>query len=316
MALDRWMPTRFSALNDRLVTQNGILIMGLSAIILMFASGGSVKFLVVLYSINVFITFCLSQLGMVRHWFLVRHTEKGWLKRLSINGFGLVLTTFILFSVIILKFYEGGWITLFITGALVLISLSIKRHYRQTGDILKRLNNLIDAAEMDIANHRKAGPKKISIDLKAKTAVLFVNGFSGTGLHALFSIIRMFGGLYKNFVFVQVGVIDSGIFKGSEEIGKLQSEIDSELARYVEYMNLCGYYAEKYSSIGIDIVEESVKIAPAIIEKFPDSIFFAGQIVFPQEFLFSRWLHNYSAFAIQRRFYHLGIQIVILPIRI
>lgn len=316
MALDRWMPTRFSSLNDRLVTQNGILIMGISGIILMFYSGGSVKFLVVLYSINVFITFSLSQLGMVRHWWLERGGEKAWLKKLAVNGVGLVLTTFILFSVIILKFHEGGWITLFITGALVLISISIRRHYKKTGKILKRLDTLVEAAETDMENHRKTGLKKIEPDFKAKTAVIFVNGFSGTGLHTLFSIIRMFGGIYKNFVFVQIGVIDSGVFKGSEEIGKLQAGIDDELDRYVEYMNLYGFYAEKFSSMGIDIVEESVKMAPSILEKFPDAIFFAGQIVFPQEFLFSRWLHNYSAFAIQRQFYHMGLQIVILPIRI
>lgn len=317
MALDRWMPARFSSLNDRLVTQNGILIMGVSGIILMLFSGGSVKLLVVLYSINVFITFCLSQLGMVRHWFQVRHSEEKWLKKLMVNGIGLILTTFILCSVVILKFHEGGWITLFITGALVLISIAIHRHYRQTGKILRRLDGLVDAAQIDIENHRKTAlGKKIEPDFKAKSAVIFVNGFSGTGLHTLFSVIRMFGGLYKNFIFVQVGVVDSGVFKGSDEIKKLQSEIDSNLDRYVEYMNLCGFYAEKFSSMGIDIVEESVKIAPSILEKFPDALFFAGQIVFPEELPFSRWLHNYSAFAIQRQFYHLGIQIVILPIRV
>ena len=72
MALDRWFPTKFAALSDRLVTQKGILIMGVSALAMMVITKGSVMFLVVLYSINVFITFCLSQLGMVRHWYAGR----------------------------------------------------------------------------------------------------------------------------------------------------------------------------------------------------------------------------------------------------
>jgi len=73
----------------------------------MLYSHGSVKFLVVLYSINVFITFCLSQLGMVRHWWVERHDDKKWSKKLVVNGIGLTLTTFILCSVVILKFNEG-----------------------------------------------------------------------------------------------------------------------------------------------------------------------------------------------------------------
>ena len=76
MSLDRWFPTRFSVLSDRLVIQNGILIMGGLSLVIMLLTGGSVRLLVVLYSINVFITFCLSQLGMVRHWWLDRHQTK------------------------------------------------------------------------------------------------------------------------------------------------------------------------------------------------------------------------------------------------
>ena len=76
MAVDRWMPTRFATLSDRLVTQNGVILMGLAALLVvgataLFASGGLVNTLVVLYSINVFITFSLSQLGMVRHLSLI-----------------------------------------------------------------------------------------------------------------------------------------------------------------------------------------------------------------------------------------------------
>ena len=72
MAIDHWFPKRFAALSDRLVTMNGVLLMGIASIILMAISKGSVAFLVILYSINVFITFTISQVGMVKHWWLMR----------------------------------------------------------------------------------------------------------------------------------------------------------------------------------------------------------------------------------------------------
>src|SRR3989339_517747 len=86
MAADRWFPTKFQILSDRLVTQNGVLLMGMAAIVLLVVTKGKVSYLVVLYSINVFITFVLSQLGMVIHWWRERKVEKKWRRKLAING--------------------------------------------------------------------------------------------------------------------------------------------------------------------------------------------------------------------------------------
>src|ERR1019366_6799885 len=98
MALDRWFPNRFANLSDRLVTQNGLVLMGVAAFIMMACTRGSVDLLVVLYSINVFITFSLSQLGMVRHWWQERAADPTWLRKLAINGFGFTLTFCILIA--------------------------------------------------------------------------------------------------------------------------------------------------------------------------------------------------------------------------
>jgi amino acid transporter len=321
MALDKWVPTRFSSLNDRLVTQNGILIMGISSLALMYFSRGNVRLLVVLYSINVFITFSLSQLGMVRHWWLSKTKEKNWKKKLIINGVGLVLTSFILISMIFLKFDEGGWITLLITGAFVALALLIKHHYNKTFKLLNRLESLVEVSKNEIERFNKKNPngpsgKDKAIEHDAMTAVLFVNGFSGTGLHTLFSIIRLFKSIYKNFIFVQIGLIDSGVFKGADEINELKKNIERDAERYVQYMKQNGYYAECITSIAIDVVQEAINIAPEILERFPQAVFFTGQLVFPEDSLLTRWLHNYTSFAIQRKFYHMGHPIVILPIRV
>ena len=140
MALDRWVPTRFATLSDRLVTQNGILIMGISALAVVFLTQGSVKLLIVLYSIAVFITFILSQAGMVRHWWESRTKVKDWKKKLIINGVGLVLTALILMSVIVVKFGEGGWVTLLIIGAFAGVVILIRRHYDSASVLIKELN--------------------------------------------------------------------------------------------------------------------------------------------------------------------------------
>ncbi len=319
MALDRWFPTRFAMLSDRLVTQNGILLMGVTSLIMMLVSKGSVDFLIVLYSINVFITFSLSQLGMIRHWWLERKNEKKWIRKLLINGVGFSLTSFILISVLLVKFEEGGWITLVITSALIFFTLYIKSHYNKTFDMLRRLDTIVDSVEAsiyDIHGEDDKQAEELKFDPNGKSAAILVNGFNGLGLHTLLSIFRIFGTTYKNFVFIQVGSIDAGNFKGAYEIENLGNHINAEANRYVKYMKEHGYYAEAYTSVGTDVVDEINNLVPVITSKFPNVVFFGGQLVFPEESFMSRWLHNYIVFSVQRKFYRQGIPFVILPIRV
>ena len=320
MAVDRWFPTRFSTLSDRFVVQNGILIMSVLALTLMVFTRGSVRFLVVLYSINVFITFVLSQLGMVRHWWCSRLDVKKWYRKFLVNGIGLILTAFILVSMIVLKFHEGGWITLLITGALVLLAIFIKRHYNQTMKLLNRLDSLLAAAEprnkASVSDKQEQAVHRQGFDPKAKTAVLLVNGFNGMGLHSLFAIIRLFGGVFKNFVFVQVGIVDAGNFKGTREVERLESTVKSDISRYVDFLSREGFYAEGIPMLGVDAVEEITQAVPEILRRFPGAIFFGGQLIFPQDSFVLRFLHNYTVFALQKKLYRQGIPFVILPIRV
>ncbi len=314
MALDRWFPSRFATLSDRFVTQKGILLMGGSALLVMLVTRGAVGLLVVLYSINVFITFSFSQFGMVRHWWQSRATEPAWRRKLAINGIGLALTAFILVSICVVKFAEGGWITLVVTGAIVALAFAIKRHYTRVGKQLDRLNEIVTAENISATPAKTAEPT--TCDPKAKTAVFLVNGFNGLGLHTLLHAMRLFDGAFKNFVFVQVGVVDAGNFKGASEIEHLRTHIQAECGRYVSYMQRHGHCAEALSTLGLDAVEEVCKFTPEIAARFPNAVFFAGQLVFERETLLSRWLHNYTVFALQRRFYLLGLPFVTLPIRV
>jgi amino acid transporter len=317
MALDRWFPSRFATLSDRFVTHNGIVIMGGFALILMLVSRGSVDWLVVLYSINVFITFTLSQTGMVRHWWQERRNVPTWKAKMTINGVGAALTTFILVTLSAMKFFEGGWITLVVTAFVVSAAFLIKRHYKQTAQDLRHLDDLVGAAEIETLNPNptQALPAP-AFDPKGKTALVLVNGFNGLGLHTLFGVLRMFPGVFKNFVFVQIGVVDAGNFKGAAEVENLQRHIEEENQRYVTYMRTHGVYAEGVAALGIDVVQKASELAPSILHRFPNGIFFGGQLVFRQETFLTRILHNYAVFALQRRFYQQGLPLLILPIRV
>jgi len=320
MAVDRWMPTRFATLSDRLVTQNGVILMGFAALLVVlatavFANGGLVNTLVVLYSINVFITFSLSQLGMVRHWWIDRAREPHWKCKMAINGLGLLLTGGILISLCIVKFMEGGWATLFVTGILIGVAFWVKSHYHHTQKKLHRLTELVAATMSDEATTAEI-KSPAPCDPNARTAVFLVNGFNGLGLHTLLAVVRMFPKIYHNFVFVQVGVLDAGNFKGASEVENLREHSQKEVARFVTYIGKRGFYAESHIALGTDIVDEAAKLCEQIAGKFPQSQFFAGQLVFKDESLITRWLHNHTVFELQRRLYQSGRVMLILPIKV
>ena len=315
MAVDRWMPTRFATLSDRLVTQNGVLLMGGAALVLLFFTAAAVNLLVVLYSINVFITFSLSQLGMVRHWWLERTGEPKWKTKIVINGIGLLLTSGILISLCVVKFDDGGWATLLVTGALVGVAFWVKNHYRQTQKKLYRLNELVAAAMADDALTAVEKPP-IPCNPNARTAVFLVNGFNGLGLHTLLAVVRMFPKVYDNFIFVQVGVLDAGNFKGASEVENLREHAEREVKRYTAYMGKRGFYTEAHYALGTDIVDEAAKLCDVIADRFPQAQFFAGQLVFKDENIVTGWLHNHTVFELQRRLYQNGRAMLILPIQV
>ena len=320
MALDKWVPTRFATLSDRLVTQNGILIMGGSSLILMILTGGSVQFLLVLYSITVFVTFTLSQAGMVRYWLESRAVVKNWSKRILINGIGLVLTSFILVSMVLVKFNEGGWITILITGAMIALVFAVKQHYVHAERRTKKLDKVLPtpgsprlATFPEVIENSDANK---AFDPKAKTAVVLVNGYNGIGAYTIANIFKSFGAGFKNYIFVEVGVIDAGSFKGADEVRDLQAKVKNELNHYVNLMKSYGYHAESMTAMGIDVVEEITKMAPDIIKRFPNTEFFGGQLIFPRSRPITKWLHNYTLQALEKRFHEQGMTFRIVPIEV
>jgi amino acid transporter len=129
LARDRFVPRQFANQGDRLVFSNGILILSGFAILLIVAFQGDTHALLPLYAIGVFISFTLSQSGMVRRWLRLR--EKGWQWRVWINGVGALVTGVVLVTLAVTKFVEGAWIVVVVIPVLVATFVVMHRHYAE-----------------------------------------------------------------------------------------------------------------------------------------------------------------------------------------
>lgn len=128
--------------------------------------------------------------------------------------------------------------------------------------------------------------------------------------------MRMFSGVYRNYVFLSVGVVDAGNFKGAGEIENLERHIKASAERYAEQMRRQGFYAEAVTAIGTDVVETSQALAAQVTARFPSAVFFGGQLVFKQESRLTRLLHNYTVFTLQKEFFGRGLPFLIVPVRV
>jgi hypothetical protein len=110
--------------------------------------------------------------------------------------------------------------------------------------------------------------------------------------------------------------VDSGQFKGADSMSALETKVEADLKRYVGMARRMGYYAEYRFALGTDPIEELEGICVDLSREFRGVTVFAGQLVFQRETLFTRSLHQETAFAIQRRLQFRGLAVVILPIRV
>lgn len=309
MAIDSWFPHRFAALSERLSMQNGIILMGVSALALLIYTNGSVSGLVVMYSINVFLTFSLSELGMSHFYISHRRTDKKWKQHLSVHIVGLVLCVTILLVTLFEKFTEGGWVTLIITAVVIGGCYLIRSHY----DKVRQGVSQLDETLLNLPVFGPINDRPLNHD--DMTAIQLVSGYNGFGVHTLLSILTNFPQT-KQIIFASVAVIDSGSFKGAAEVKALEESIKDSLEKYVELARKLGFPADYRMDVGIDVVENAERLCKEIASEFPRSTVFTGQLTFRLEKIYHKMLHNETAFAIQRRLQWDGITTVILPIRV
>jgi amino acid transporter len=310
MATDSWLPHRFGHLSDRLTLQNGVVLISGAAILTLLYAKGKTSRLVLMYSINVFLTFSISQLGMVRYWLDNRRNNPGWARHIIIHIIGLVLCCSVVAVRVFEKFRAGGWMTVVLTATLVGLCLYIRRHYRKTEMGSRRLDEMM----LELAVPDDPSPL-LSRNPDAPTAVCFVKDYNGLGIQSVLAVPLLFGTQFENFVFVGVGVIGSSRFKGREDIENLQRHIEDGLRKYMALVNRRGYCAEYYYALGTDPIDELERVAHKLAERFPRAVFFATKRIFEQEGLWHKVLHNQAAFILERRLQFAGLQMVVLSVR-
>jgi len=308
MAADSWMPHQFRHLSNRLVTQNGIVLMGLAAVGVLLLTGGKVAVLVVLYSINVFLTFSFSLAGLVRFWW--RTHARGRVRRLVLSVIGLLVTSSILVVTVVEKFTEGGWITLIITSVVIGLCLAIRRHYRTTQELLRKADELYQLPPFgSVAKPRPLDPA-------APTAAFLVGSSRGGAMHAWLWVQRLWPNHYRNFLFLSAREVDAQSYGGTEKLAELKGRIERDLRFYVTLCTSYGFGAKYYVAYGTDTADEMLKLCERARAEFPNVVFFTSKLVFESENPFVRLLHNHTALAMQRRLQLDGMQLVILPMKV
>jgi amino acid transporter len=142
LAQDRYLPRQLHTRGDRLAFSNGIVFLAGFAIVLVIAFGAEVTRLIQLYIVGVFVSFTMSQTGMIRHWnrLLAKETDRAARRRMrrsqAVNAFGLVMTGSVLIVVLITKFLAGAWIAIAAMGAIYALMTAIRRHYDRVAEEL------------------------------------------------------------------------------------------------------------------------------------------------------------------------------------
>jgi K+ transporter len=239
-----------------------------------------------------------------------RKREIHWKKHLPVHMTGFVLCFTILIVTSYEKFSEGGWMTLLITAAFVTLCYLIRNHYNNVKKAVRKLDDLL----LDIPTSRKANLEKPNPH--EMTAIQLVSDYNGFGVHTVLSVIRNFPNLYKNFVFASVAVVDSGSFKGIEEMKNLEEASKATLQKYVELARHLGFAADYRFAVGTDVVETATELCKSIKNEFHRSTVFTGKLTFRYEKFYHKMLHNETAFAIQRQLHWDEITSVTLPIRL
>jgi hypothetical protein len=280
MAIDSWLPHRFTQLSERLVTQYGVVLMGAASLATLLLTGGHLDKLITMYSINVFVTFSLSQAAMLR--FEWRSREPGRKRGLALHLIAFALCAGILTGIVYQKFGQGGWVTLVVTGVVVGVCYWIRGHYRDVQKQLGRLDAVLGALP-DIPQ----GPPRV-VDPNH----------------------------YKNVLFLSVGVVDAATMKGVEEVDRVRGRTEASLRQYVDLARRLGLAADYRLAVGTEAVAEVERLAREVSQEFPRSVFFAGKLIFQEERWYQRLLHNETAYSLQRRLQFAGLNAMVLPVRV
>ena len=312
LAGDGWLPRRFTRLSDRLVTEQGVIVLGLAALIALAWTAGAVELLVVMYSINVFLTFTLTMFGMTRHWWTERSGNR-WLRRrrLALFGSAGLLCAAILIVTVIAKFGAGGWVTVLATIAVAAACLGIRRHYRGLAARLHAAFSPIlppsPAPERTDIGEVLAGPTS------PPTLVLLAERWNGTGWHTLLNTLRTFPKHFTQVVIAGVAVVDA---IESADAASAEADVRRQLEPWIDQVRALGLPCTIRTASGTEADAAAALLCQAIAKDYPRLVVVAGKVLTAHEGWLYRLLHNDTALAVQRRLQWTGIPMHLVAARL
>lgn len=309
MASDSWLPHRFRNLSNQLVRSNGVYFIGICALILLLLTGGDVKPLLVLFSINVFLSLALSKLGLCRHWWRSRTENRLWPLRLTLAATSFAITGGLLFLTLTEKFLDGGWVTCCLTLLVIAACIAIKRHYRW----VKQKRREMDAIFLPVVDAFENAPE-IPADSSLPSAIFFVTEHLGSAMHELLWVQRLFPERFRNIVFVSVLEIDAKALGAADIRIAAEEKVEKTLQALERFCQGNGLGTARYIGYGTDPVEELDRLTIRVVEEFPDSVCFASKFILPMNRWITEWLHNQTTAALQHRLHLQAIPLVILAI--
>ena len=307
MAIDDWVPTRFRGLSSRLVNQNGILLFGIGAALILLGTDGEVSTLVILYTINVFLAFSISIFGLCVYWWTRRKRQSAWKGRLLLSSVGFLVCSSILVTTVVVRFSSGGDIALLLSALLVVLCLCIKRQYEKFNEKIEETDRILSIH----IDEKEGLPPALQPDQPA--AVIFVDRI-GASMHSVLKVFQYFPHRFKNFVFISVGMVDIDHFRSEEKLKTLRPQIKRKLDYFVKFAHSQGVAATSYMDFGTDPVEMLEKLAQQVKAEFPHSLFFATHYILKNTNWFTaRILYNELPMILQRRLQFNGSTMLILP---
>ena len=309
MASDGWVPRQFRQLSSRMVTQNGLLVMGISALVVLLATGGDVSLLVVLYSINVFLTFSITLYGLSSHWFEQRRVMVRWKRPFMLSVTGFVVAAAMLMVILVEKITHGAWVTLLVTGAVAGVCLAVRRHYDAVKKMVARIDDTY-VVRQDWSEHLPAPPPEPD----EPTAIILIGASRGAGMRTLKWVIDNSPGRFRNFIFVSVGEVDRDSFDSERTLALLKSRVTNSLGYFTGYCHSRGLAAEALSGYGPDPLHELLTLIDEVYARFPKSTCFGSKLVFEGETLLTSLLHNQLPYAVQRHLHLGGRELIIVPV--
>jgi amino acid transporter len=180
LSRDRFLPSQFVNLGDRLAYSNGILVLAGLASGLLVAFRANVNSLIHLYVIGVFTAFTLAQAGMVRHWHKTQ--ERGWRRRAALNALGATTTALVTAIVVATKFLDGAWMVIVAIPLLILAFYGVRRHYRSVGRRLRAKSRAV-LASREVENDVVLYVERL--DAATREALWFAQSISKRSLRAI-----------------------------------------------------------------------------------------------------------------------------------